>query len=129
MADRLHVATRKGLFELVRGHGTWEVGEVQFLGDPVSAVLAEADGTVYAALDLGHFGAKLWRRDPAGAWGELAGARVPAKAGRGGRRSSSLVARQDLGARRRRCCGSAVGRDDARRAVSLRRRRPILVVE
>ena len=99
MADRLHVATRKGLFELVRGHGTWEVGEVQFLGDPVSAVLAEADGTVYAALDLGHFGAKLWRRDPAGAWGELAGARVPAKAGRGGRRSSSLVARQDLGAR------------------------------
>ena len=120
MADRLHVATRKGLFELVRGHGTWEVGEVQFLGDPVSAVLAEADGTVYAALDLGHFGAKLWRRDPAGAWGELAGARVPAKAGRGGRRSSSLVARQDLGARNGPRRRAAVGRDDARRVVSLR---------
>jgi hypothetical protein len=26
---------------------------------------------VYAALDLGHFGAKLWRRDGAGAWSEL----------------------------------------------------------
>ena len=62
MADRLHVATRKGLFELARGHGIWEVADVQFLGDPVSAVLAEADGTVYAALDLGHFGAKLWLR-------------------------------------------------------------------
>jgi hypothetical protein len=46
MTDRLHVATRKGFFELVRGHGVWEVAEVQFLGDPVSAVLAEADGTL-----------------------------------------------------------------------------------
>ena len=72
MADWLHVATRKGFFELVRGNGTWEVAEVQFLGDPVSAVLAEADGTLYAALDLGHFGAKLWRRDPVGVWQELA---------------------------------------------------------
>ena len=35
MADRLHVATRKGLFELARGRGMWEVGDVQFLGDPV----------------------------------------------------------------------------------------------
>src|SRR5271166_1179405 len=79
MADRLHVATRKGLFELVRGNGTWEVADVQFLGDPVSAVLADADGAVYAALDLGHFGAKLWRRDPAGAWQELASPAFPPK--------------------------------------------------
>jgi hypothetical protein len=70
MADRLHVATHKGLFELARGHGIWEVANAQFLGDPVSAVLADVDGAVYAALDLGHFGAKLWRRDPAGAWQE-----------------------------------------------------------
>ena len=40
MADRLHVATRKGLFELARGGRGWEVADVQFLGDPVSAVLA-----------------------------------------------------------------------------------------
>src|SRR5271157_3097094 len=79
MADRLHVATRKGLFELVRGNGTWEVADVQFLGDPVSAVLADADGAVYAALDLGHFGAKLWARDAAGVWQELAPPAFPPK--------------------------------------------------
>ena len=62
--DRLHVATHKGPFELVRDNGKWEVSTVQFLGSPLSAVLADADGTVYAALDLGHFGAKLWRRGP-----------------------------------------------------------------
>ena len=79
MADRLHVATRKGLFVLARGGGVWEVADVQFVGDPVSAVLAGADGTVYAALDLGHFGAKLWRRDPAGDWRELAAPVFPPK--------------------------------------------------
>jgi len=63
MTDRLHVATRKGLFELARSNGAWEIVNVRFLGDPVSAVLAEADGSLYAALDLGHFGAKLWHRN------------------------------------------------------------------
>jgi BNR/Asp-box repeat len=79
MADRLHVATRKGLFELARDNGMWEVADVQFLGDPVSAVLADAEGRVFAALDLGHFGAKLWGRDPAGAWHELAAPAFPPK--------------------------------------------------
>ena len=64
MSDELHVGTRKGLFELARGDGGWEIVGAHFLGDPVSAVLAESDGGVCAALDLGHFGAKLWRRDP-----------------------------------------------------------------
>ncbi len=58
MAERIHVATHKGLFELARRHGRWEIVDIRFLGDPVSAVLAE-DGALYAALDLGHFGAKL----------------------------------------------------------------------
>src|SRR5215212_7721033 len=64
MSNRLYVGTRKGLFELMsqRGDG-WDIAEAHFLGDPVSAVLAQPDGTLYAALDLGHFGAKLWRRD------------------------------------------------------------------
>ncbi len=78
MADRLHIGTRKGLFELARGAGGWEIADVRFLGDPVSAVLAH-DGAVYAALDLGHFGAKLWRRDAAGAWSELAAPAYPPK--------------------------------------------------
>ena len=71
MSDRLYVGSRKGLFELARRNGGWDVVSTQFLGDPVSAVLAHGD-SVYAALDLGHFGAKLWKRDGAGKWSELA---------------------------------------------------------
>ena len=79
MASRLHVGTRKGLFELARRNGAWEIVDAQFLGDPVSAVLAAPDGTDYAALDLGHFGAKLWRREWSGPWRELAAPAFPAK--------------------------------------------------
>ena len=70
MSDRLHIGTRKGLFEVARKGGAWEITDAQFLGEPVSAVLATSGGALYAALDLGHFGAKLWRRDGAGAWRE-----------------------------------------------------------
>jgi hypothetical protein len=79
MGRRLYVGTRKGLFELARRDGTWDVVDVQFLGDPVSAVLATTDGVLYAALNLGHFGAKLWRRDRAGAWQEMAVPMFPSK--------------------------------------------------
>lgn len=79
MTDRLHVGTRKGLFELARRNGTWDIAKTHFLGDPVSAVLGDAGGAVYAALDLGHFGAKLWRRDGAGGWREIAVPAFPPK--------------------------------------------------
>jgi len=79
MTERLHVGTRKGLFELARSNRAWEIVDVRFLGDPVSAVLTEPDGSLYAALDLGHFGAKLWRRDAAGEWSELAVPTFPPK--------------------------------------------------
>jgi len=46
MANRLHVGTRKGLFELTRNDGVWEIVDVQILGDPVSAVLVDAEGSV-----------------------------------------------------------------------------------
>src|SRR5271155_5966452 len=72
MANRLHVGTRKGLFELARSNGVWEIVDVQFLGDPVSAVLADPDGSVGAALDLGPFGAKLGRRGRDSTWREMA---------------------------------------------------------
>ncbi len=78
MADRLHVGTRKGLFEIVRRNGTWDVADVRFLGEPVTAVLANGD-RLYAALDLGHFGAKLWRRDGSDAWQELPAPVFPPK--------------------------------------------------
>ena len=78
MVDRLYVGTRKGLFEVVRGRIDWEVAQVHFLGDPVTAVLADG-ATAYAALDLGHFGAKLWRREGSGAWSETATPAFPPK--------------------------------------------------
>ncbi len=79
MSDRLHVGTRKGLFELARRNGDWDVVDAHFLGDPVSAVLARSDGAVHAALDLGHFGAKLWHRDRNGEWHELSTPAFPPK--------------------------------------------------
>lgn len=72
MSDHLYVGTRKGLFEL-RRNGGWDVAAVHFLGDPVCAVLPLDDGGALAALDLGHFGNKLWRRDaPDAEWREVA---------------------------------------------------------
>lgn len=71
MKDRLLVATRKGLFILHRlGDGQWQPTPTQFLGEPVSMVLADPrDDTLYAALNLGHFGVKLWRsRDGGQEW-------------------------------------------------------------
>jgi hypothetical protein len=50
------------------GRGEWRIGPTAFLGDPVSYVLAdERDGTIYAALNLGHFGVKLHRSLDSGA--------------------------------------------------------------
>jgi len=74
MADRALLATRKGLFELMPGSAGWQLGTPHFPGDPVSAVLHDArDGSTYAALNLGHFGAKLHRRDAGSdAWTEVA---------------------------------------------------------
>ncbi|MGE0257870.1 MAG: WD40/YVTN/BNR-like repeat-containing protein [Alphaproteobacteria bacterium] len=76
MAERLYVGTRKGLFELARRGAGWDIVDVHFLGDPISALLPHGD-IVYAALDLGHFGAKLWRRDGATGWRELAAPAFP----------------------------------------------------
>ena len=77
MDDRAWVATRKGLFEFRRAASGWVIADVSFSGDPVNLTLADArDGSIYAALDLGHFGVKLQRRDSgATAWKEIA---VPA---------------------------------------------------
>jgi hypothetical protein len=73
MADRAYLATRKGLFELAAKNGEWKLEGHHFLGEPVSQVLAdERDGALYAALNLGHFGAKLHRRDAGSAeWTEV----------------------------------------------------------
>lgn len=75
--DRLFVSTRKGLFTLVRDGAKsqpWKIAKTDFLGDPLSMFLRDPrDGTLYAALALGHFGAKLRRSSDDGAtWEEIA---------------------------------------------------------
>lgn len=71
------VATRKGLFELNRRQDGWQIESSSFLGEPVSMALHDRrDGSTYAALNLGHFGCKLHRREAGSdAWTEVA---VPA---------------------------------------------------
>jgi hypothetical protein len=75
----LWVATRKGLFHLT-SDTDWRVTPPAFLGDPVTMVLDDPrDRTLYAALNLGHFGVKLHRSSDRGAtWNEIA---VPSYAG------------------------------------------------
>ncbi len=79
MASRLFVATRKGLFRLDRSQAGWTIAEPSFLGDSVSMVLPDRrDGTLYAALALGHFGVKLrCSRDGGATWEELASPAYP----------------------------------------------------
>lgn len=79
MQDRALIATRKGLFELIRHRGNWAIGPSGFSGDPVTMALFDRrDGTLYAALNLGHFGVKLHRRDKgAGGWTEIAAPAYP----------------------------------------------------
>src|SRR4051812_33476014 len=74
MSDTLYVGTRKGLFTIEKRAGRWSYGEPEFLGDPVTAVLRDSrDGTLYAALNLGHFGVKMRRSDDGGkTWQERA---------------------------------------------------------
>jgi hypothetical protein len=81
MSKIAYLSTRKGLFELVHNGAAWEIGASHFLGEPVSFTLPDPrDGTLYAALNLGHFGVKLHRRDPgSAAWTEIAAPAYPAK--------------------------------------------------
>lgn len=72
---RALLSTRKGLFELTRQQsGQWALQLSGFIADPVTMTLFDArDGSVYAALNLGHFGVKLHRRDAGAAtWQEIA---------------------------------------------------------
>jgi hypothetical protein len=73
MSDRIVVATRKGLFIVERGATGWAITRTAFLGDNVSMTLADPrDGALYAALEHGHFGAKLHRSEDGGlTWPEI----------------------------------------------------------
>src|SRR5476651_2260350 len=82
MSDRMLVATRKGLLTLARKNGGWAIARTDFPGIPVTAALRDArDGTLYAMLKHGHFGAKLHRSEDDGhSWTELPAPAFPAGA-------------------------------------------------
>ncbi len=80
MAKRLLVGTRKGLFIVGRHGSEWRIERAELLGDPVTMTLAEADGTLHAAQDMGHFGVKLKRsRDGGATWEERPVPQFPPK--------------------------------------------------
>lgn len=80
MSERIHVATRKGLFTLERNSGAWAISRADFLADHVSMMLSDPrDNTLYAALDHGHFGVKLHRSNGDGIWEECATPAYPEK--------------------------------------------------
>ena len=69
MSDFLWVGTRKGLFGVERASGPrrWRIASAAFLGDAVSLVHALPGGErVVAALEHGHFGAKVHLSDDGG---------------------------------------------------------------
>jgi hypothetical protein len=84
MTDRFLVATRKGLFTVQRGErrlSPWSIVAEAFLGDNVSMMLPDPrDGSIWAALDHGHFGAKLHvSRDGGATWAEASAPAFPPK--------------------------------------------------
>ncbi|WP_338846400.1 exo-alpha-sialidase [Massilia sp. W12] len=73
MGARGLIASRKGLFELGKTSSGWKLDLIGFEADPVSIVMHDArDDSLYAALNLGHFGVKLHRRNAQGEWQEIA---------------------------------------------------------
>lgn len=95
MAKRIHVATRKGLFTIDRKASGWKITNASFLGDNCTLVMHDprprqhgkkrgkvggAGGTVYAALNHGHFGIKMHRSNDGGSkWEALASPQYPEK--------------------------------------------------
>lgn len=73
MSDRLYAATRKGFFTVDRSAGKWQIAKVDFLGQNATMSLRDPrDGTLYVAIDHGHFGTKLQRSSDEGqTWEEV----------------------------------------------------------
>jgi photosystem II stability/assembly factor-like uncharacterized protein len=90
MSNRLHVATRKGLFSIERKFTGWSIENVSFLGDNCTLILPDprpnkltngnGEVTLYAALDHGHFGVKMHRSNNGGKdWQPIASPVYPQK--------------------------------------------------
>ncbi len=77
MDHRVWVATRKGLLDYRLEPSGWRLAKLHFPADPVTAVLHH-DGVLLAALNTGHFGAKLFRStDDGETWTEVAAPAYP----------------------------------------------------
>ena len=81
MSNQIHVATRKGLFTLSRSANGWGIERTAFLGENLPMVLRDPrDGSVYAAFNLGHFGAKVRKStDGVATWTEITPPKFPIK--------------------------------------------------
>jgi photosystem II stability/assembly factor-like uncharacterized protein len=103
MSNRFHVATRKGLFTIERRRSGWSITDASFLGDNCTLVMHDprpasgaasvasrgrgrrgdrrpGSGTLYAALNHGHFGIKMHRSTDGGkSWTEIATPVYPPK--------------------------------------------------
>ena len=79
MSDRIDLGTRKGFFSYQRDASGWKLTTRAFLGLHVPMLLNDGD-TLYAAVELGHFGTKLHRSTDGGAtWEEVAAPVYPPK--------------------------------------------------
>src|SRR5438046_1021733 len=79
MHKKLYVSTRKGLFTLELSSLGWSIHQTAFLADNVTLMYPDAaTGSLFAALDHGHFGVKLHRsRDGGQNWQEIAAPTYP----------------------------------------------------
>ena len=74
------IGTRKGLIKLKQdADNHWQLSAPQFVGDPVTQILPDTgNGTMYVALNLGHFGPKLHRSSDQGlTWQECSSPSFP----------------------------------------------------
>jgi photosystem II stability/assembly factor-like uncharacterized protein len=66
--DRILIGTRKGLFDVRRTGGTWQLAAPRLAGQVIPyAVRDPRDGTIWASIDHGHWGVKLSRSRDEGA--------------------------------------------------------------
>lgn len=81
MQDTIHIGTRKGLFTVNRGNGSWRVSKAEFIGDPVVMLLHDRrDDHLYISIKHGHFGSKVHRSPDGGrTWQEVDPPKYPEK--------------------------------------------------
>ena len=82
MTDRILVGTRKGTFVVAKGRGGWKPNLAGHAGMGVNFVARDPhSGALWAALGLGHWGAKLSRSDDDGqSWADASQVKYPAGA-------------------------------------------------